>query len=495
MADRGEVALEVDPDHIVPVGLVGVEGHLVAHDPGVVDQDVEAAEGLDGLIDDVLGALPRADVVAVDGGLAPVLLDEGDDLFGRVLVVAPRRPATPPTSLTTTLAPSPASKSASSRPMPRPAPVTIATLPSSSPMVISFCCGQAQLGRCGPSGARPPEDLAGDLGDQVSGLAPGPGGAEAVRQADDLQPGREGSAAAPGRRRPRYRAPGSARRRAPARRRDLAREGGRSRWPSPVTTRSAACEAGRQPGHGRPPGRNRARDAAPGRRGPRPGPRPPPRRGWCRRRRRSPAGSGRPGSGGGRSSRATCSGDAPFCGPNTAAASTKRVVTSHATSQLDAGQAAGVPTTWTAPQPPSVVAEPPQPMTIRVAPASRARRRRWPTPAVSAATGSSPRGWGSSARGPRPGTSRSPPSGHRCRRPAAAATRPRWDTPSGPGTAGVLRRPADGEEEAFTAVGHRDLVGGPAGPPRRAAHRGGDLRGGGGTPEFVGRGDQVRHGR
>ena len=33
-----------------------------------------------------------------------------------------------------------------------------------------------------------------------------------------------------------------------------------------------------------------------------------------------------------------------------------------------------------APQPPSVVAEPPQPMTMRRAPASRAARRSWPTP-------------------------------------------------------------------------------------------------------------------
>src|SRR5271165_4898670 len=44
----------------------------------------------------------------------------------------------PPTSLTTTLAPSLARTSASSRPIPRPAPVTIATLSSSKPMDSSL---------------------------------------------------------------------------------------------------------------------------------------------------------------------------------------------------------------------------------------------------------------------------------------------------------------------------------------------------------------------
>ena len=83
----GEVALEVDPDHVVPVGLVHVEGHLVAQDPGVVDQDVERAEGVDGLVDDVLAAGPRADVVAVDGRVAALLLDQRHHFLGRVRVL------------------------------------------------------------------------------------------------------------------------------------------------------------------------------------------------------------------------------------------------------------------------------------------------------------------------------------------------------------------------------------------------------------------------
>src|SRR5580704_15885966 len=86
MVRRREVALEVHADDIVPVGLLHVEGHLVPQDPGVVDQDVEAAKGVDGLVDHVLAAFPRTDVVAVDRGLSATLFDEGDHVLGRVLV-------------------------------------------------------------------------------------------------------------------------------------------------------------------------------------------------------------------------------------------------------------------------------------------------------------------------------------------------------------------------------------------------------------------------
>ena len=55
---RGEVALQVDPDDVVPVRLVHVEAHLVPQDAGVVDQDVELAEGVDGLLDQLLRPLP-----------------------------------------------------------------------------------------------------------------------------------------------------------------------------------------------------------------------------------------------------------------------------------------------------------------------------------------------------------------------------------------------------------------------------------------------------
>jgi len=83
----GEVALQVDPDHVVPVRLVDVEGHLVAQDPSVVHQDVERAEGVDRLLHDVLAAGPRADVVPVDGGVAAPLLDQCDDFLCGVRVL------------------------------------------------------------------------------------------------------------------------------------------------------------------------------------------------------------------------------------------------------------------------------------------------------------------------------------------------------------------------------------------------------------------------
>ena len=53
----GEVTLQVDPDHVVPVGLLHVEAHLVPEDPGVVHEDVELSPGVDGLLDEGLGAL------------------------------------------------------------------------------------------------------------------------------------------------------------------------------------------------------------------------------------------------------------------------------------------------------------------------------------------------------------------------------------------------------------------------------------------------------
>jgi hypothetical protein len=46
------VALEVDVDDRVPLGLVHVEAHLVAQDAGVVDEHVEPSERVDGLGDE-----------------------------------------------------------------------------------------------------------------------------------------------------------------------------------------------------------------------------------------------------------------------------------------------------------------------------------------------------------------------------------------------------------------------------------------------------------
>jgi len=63
MVGCGEVPLEMDTDHVVPVGLLEVEGHLVPDDAGVVHQDVQLPERLDGLVYQRLGSLPGADVV------------------------------------------------------------------------------------------------------------------------------------------------------------------------------------------------------------------------------------------------------------------------------------------------------------------------------------------------------------------------------------------------------------------------------------------------
>ena len=55
--------------------------HAVAQDAGVVDHHVQVAVGLDGLVDQPLGALPARHAVGVDHGLAA----GGDDLVGHGL--------------------------------------------------------------------------------------------------------------------------------------------------------------------------------------------------------------------------------------------------------------------------------------------------------------------------------------------------------------------------------------------------------------------------
>ncbi|GAB2807804.1 hypothetical protein GCM10022221_01350 [Actinocorallia aurea] len=84
MPERGEVALEVDADDVVPFGLAHRDQHPVADESGVVHQDVEAAEGLHGGADQPRGAVPARDVVAVGDGLAAEVLDLGHDRFGDV---------------------------------------------------------------------------------------------------------------------------------------------------------------------------------------------------------------------------------------------------------------------------------------------------------------------------------------------------------------------------------------------------------------------------
>ena len=78
-----ERALEVHVEHRVDqVGRHVVE-RLVAQDAGVVDDDVDLAERVDGGLDDGLAALGRGDGVVVGHGLAAGRLDLVDDLSAR----------------------------------------------------------------------------------------------------------------------------------------------------------------------------------------------------------------------------------------------------------------------------------------------------------------------------------------------------------------------------------------------------------------------------
>ena len=83
VAQRREVALEVDADDRVPLLLGGVHQHPVADEARVVDQDVEPAEGVDRLLHHRGRLLEVRDVRTVGDGLAAERLDLGDDLVGR----------------------------------------------------------------------------------------------------------------------------------------------------------------------------------------------------------------------------------------------------------------------------------------------------------------------------------------------------------------------------------------------------------------------------
>ena len=76
--DGGKGALEVDLNDRVPVGFAHREHHAISQDAGVVDEDVQSAEGVDGLVDHVPGGVEVADISAVHHCLAahgPDLLD------------------------------------------------------------------------------------------------------------------------------------------------------------------------------------------------------------------------------------------------------------------------------------------------------------------------------------------------------------------------------------------------------------------------------------
>jgi hypothetical protein len=120
---------QVDGDDPGPV----LVGHLVHGpvdgDPGVIDQDVQAAVLLDDLVDDAAAVGRVADVAVVEGDVAAGVFGAhfGEEFLGRlgVLPIAGRD-----------LGPSAARRWLMAPPMPRVPPVTRATRPASGPFGI-----------------------------------------------------------------------------------------------------------------------------------------------------------------------------------------------------------------------------------------------------------------------------------------------------------------------------------------------------------------------
>src|SRR4051794_37294703 len=79
------------PDDGIPLLFRHVEGHAVAQDAGIADDDVEPPERLYGLVHQTLSALPIGHVVIV-GGRLPA---GADDLVDRLL----RRPVVVPAAV------------------------------------------------------------------------------------------------------------------------------------------------------------------------------------------------------------------------------------------------------------------------------------------------------------------------------------------------------------------------------------------------------------
>ena len=69
------------PDHPVPVGFLGLGKSLVEQDAGVVDQDIGAAEILDGVLEHRLPARDGRDVGTVGDRAAALFLDGVDHLL------------------------------------------------------------------------------------------------------------------------------------------------------------------------------------------------------------------------------------------------------------------------------------------------------------------------------------------------------------------------------------------------------------------------------
>lgn len=128
----------------IPVCLLHVLEADIAKDTGVVDENIDAAEGVNGCLDDGLSILYRVvigDRLAASGadrldnfvcGLCTGLAVETCRVAGSTLTAepAPSPLKLLPRSLTTTFAPRLPKKMAYSRPRPPPAPVTTTVWPS-----------------------------------------------------------------------------------------------------------------------------------------------------------------------------------------------------------------------------------------------------------------------------------------------------------------------------------------------------------------------------
>ena len=83
-AEHRERPLQVGLDHRIPLGLGHVEEHAFAEDAGDADHAVDAAEGLDRLVDDRRAAVHRRDRLRVGGGASTGGDDLGDDPVGHL---------------------------------------------------------------------------------------------------------------------------------------------------------------------------------------------------------------------------------------------------------------------------------------------------------------------------------------------------------------------------------------------------------------------------
>jgi hypothetical protein len=65
---------EVDAEDGVPLVFTGVGQHAIPDEAGVVDQNVQPAEGVDGGLDQVFRSLPVGHIITIDDGFAAALI-------------------------------------------------------------------------------------------------------------------------------------------------------------------------------------------------------------------------------------------------------------------------------------------------------------------------------------------------------------------------------------------------------------------------------------